>query len=395
VNPISFDPKKEKPLYVCANPSHTIRLKVKDLLINVNMQVNDSLIPILQREEQLRAEYAKHRQNIDQQKHFWKGKQQLESQLANLDKWASTQRWQIYAALKSPPMRCSAYKIDSTPNATYQKIEGCGAVADIKLKKVVESDVQQTQIKRKPEVKSTTEPEKLKGEAEKVETDAVPTMNRVEAPTTKAVNNNIEKNAEESRTQIVRTSDDQIGLEVLLNSEEFLKKLPIPKSNQLFLTIQLKGIKRSKQGKELEMIPVNYGVLPIEMNSTAQTIQISREKIIQSYWVKSKMFEIQPFLFENIASTKNNNWEFSIDWKDNQLVLSQSKNHISSPTIELKTGEIISDEEKMKGIALQTVKSLAIPSFYALDKLHKGLLHKFIFEIGFIMPNQPKLNAEV
>ena len=74
-----------------------------------------------------------------------KGQAIKNQRIRDLDNWAKTQRWQLFAVLPSYPLYCASDKVEG--NALPGKIAGCGAIAEMKIQIVVESDTHQTQIK--------------------------------------------------------------------------------------------------------------------------------------------------------------------------------------------------------------------------------------------------------
>ena len=156
--PVDYDSETQLIFWKCANPSHAIRLKYKDIIHHINQAALSALGPIRIKEEQLKAEYLR-RYNEIQARPDGFLKRDVPKKLNDihiLDEWAAKQRYLLYD-IKPLPARCAVYKEKpDTPNILEKK-DGCDAIVEASIRKVVDTDYKSTQIKRKTpsEIKPT------------------------------------------------------------------------------------------------------------------------------------------------------------------------------------------------------------------------------------------------
>ena len=389
VSQVLMDLKKEKPIFECANPAHKIQLKVRDLIIDVNAQITKSIKPIIEKENVLRVEYNKKLLELKNEKAILGKGQAIKNQrIRDLDNWAKTQRWQLFAVLPSYPLYCASYKVEG--NALPSKIAGCGAIAEMKIQIVVESDTHQTQIKAR--VNAGNNVETFRPSVEIQEQLQI----EHETPGTAEIagaENRISGNSLLQRIGIIENDSDlaeRLHINNLGDPESVFGAIPTDSNNQFYLRINIYGLQSNLQSSEINRIPVNFGVIPVSLSANANQIRIGKETFIQAQWNNSEFFSVQPLIFENIASLKENGAEFVIQNNQNTLVLKKSPTRLNNHKIQYLDKDQIdnSDQFDEDGVPLKEIKAIEMQEYYPLEKMQNGYFYKFMFEIKFQVPDQ-------
>lgn len=401
---ITMDMKKQKPLYNCANPSHGIRLKLKDLITENNLIIAESMKAIKQKDFLLRQEYEKRLKEIDNIKGLGKNSQK-NAMLAQLEKWGITQRWQIYAVLRLSPIRCAVYKDDlKQPTSLSQKTSGCGAIAEIKIRKTLETDNQQTVIKRKT---TTPSADSLNEETSSIPDRPMPEglLEALSAITGTPLGHTSQPVIAQAtsgdsalNTSMIQPTPDvstpiPMKVQELSPAEGFFSKLPPLASNQLYIKFELIALSKDIDKNIFKEQSVNYGVLPIQLSSKATSLRIGRESLLQAFWTNPELFETQPFIFDNINPLSSQGSEMILQWQNNELLLYESPQRLNRAILELNTKNLTESFSLKTGINPKWIRKIRWDCRYALDKIRFDIPMRYAIYISFQLPE--KLTMEV
>ena len=172
--------------------------------------------------------------------------------------------------------------------------------------------------------------------------------------------------------------------------ESVFGAIPTDSNNQFYLRINIYGLQSNLQSSEINRIPVNFGVIPVSLSANANQIRIGKETFIQAQWNNSEFFSVQPLIFENIASLKENGAEFVIQNNQNTLVLKKSPTRLNNHKIQYLDKDQIDNSDQLDedGVPLKEIKAIEMQEYYPLEKMQNGYFYKFMFEIKFQVPDQ-------
>jgi hypothetical protein len=376
--PVEYDSKTQKIFYKCANPAHNIRLKFRDVFVYNNKAADADLLPIRQREQVLIQQYQQKQQEIKSRNLglLKRGAQQQAIDLKMLDQWANQERFKLY---DMPPraIRCAVFKENPTKPNDFDRVDGCDAVVEINIKKVLDSDTKSTQIKRKvvepPPIPSTSVTSPPAAVASEI--PAEPVTISTDAPNIQPLQSII-SNPGLIAQDIIRLGEDAFNLIT-------------PEPNLLKLKIEL-FVLQGNESQQWSYIPVNTGVGSIKITKDAKKFRFGREFLVKSLWSNPDFFTRFPFIFDNIGSVKEKKPVFEISLQNSQLILTPASESITelfgdAPKIEDgKTTWVNSINQSLK---LVDGSVIFCGGYYALDKERLEYPHRFLFKISFQFPN--------
>jgi hypothetical protein len=428
--PIEFDSEVEKIFYKCANPNHGIRLKLRDILVHNNNIVTGRFGPIKKKEASLFAQYNQKKAEINAQSDGFLGKnfQNKQRALQNLDLWAKNERFKLYD-MSPLPARCALYKEDPKNPKELIKTDGCDAIVELNIRRVVDTDTKSTQIKRKPT--STPAPASSTAPAPTVSTSSTIPNSPVVSPTLpinteqtppivspelgpipEVMSSAITTPTSESESHPLasNSTDDQINLtdqvemsETIADSplttmilrpspivEEVVTKIVKPFNNLELPSDKFIGkivLNSINEKGGYHITPLNYGLISIALNKSARQIRFGRQTLLQAYWSNPEFFAKQPYLFDNITPITPQSAQFKIEWRDDGFYIIPEMNAFNKITRKTQTGEI---EVISQPTILNPTDSIEILTYYALDKQTIDIPHQFLFQISFQIPNNIK-----
>jgi predicted nucleic acid-binding Zn-ribbon protein len=134
VHQINYDPEKQKVTYKCANPSHGIRLKLQDIILENNAKIHAQITVIKKKEQELEKLYMQelHEFETSPKKKFML--KNIEKRKKEIDLQAKEKRKNLFLGLEAKALRCVVYKRGKGKTRTKTK-DGCNAIAIVKIRK--------------------------------------------------------------------------------------------------------------------------------------------------------------------------------------------------------------------------------------------------------------------
>jgi len=398
-----WDSSTNRIIYQCSNPKHGIRLKLRDLITDHNQKV-DEHVKTIQKEEkklqnhyeiQLQAFLKKNNTGILQKQWFRLQRKPTptELELQKLNAWAFEERRKLYTRLHPIALRCAVYKeqIDGPHTKLIKTGVGCGALAKIKIKRVVIAP-DGTIIDSEPKQHSTTAQE----QSEINFAESFP-----QTSTQGQSDNMLSVDHESIFTQIIRAptniseEQEKKGENTPLKSqfeselpsiEEIQRDLPSLEKNQAYFVIIL-GTKK-KASPRLSLF--NYGILPIVFpseNSEEKEIKIGKEQIVSAYWRNSENILSNPHLFENILPNSNGIFHFIIMREHDKYYF--IPNSLGFP-ISIRIPDDTSFQEATNKTEIGNKTEIQIPGYFSLSAKNPEGLQELQFRLIFLAPNSKK-----
>jgi hypothetical protein len=404
LNPIDFDSEKQKAIYKCANPSHLIPLKIRSLILENNAIIQKEMTLIQEQEKELEKLYNRKMRELEVSEKKIKAKEK-EKRKKQYYIEAKENRKKLFLKLTPKPLRCVVYKFGKA-NMVTRTNDGCNAIAHIKIRKDVVSYNQGTFIDRAPsESKPASIPEPKIVEEKKINASipfsspdfsALPKLeseskSSIISPSLLETKEGVENKGEKSiepeipttellPSPIVVQEERTEPLPKLPPQEEIFGKLPELKENQLYIKIVLMVSNKGDMKAEKEFIPVNYGVIPIEMDSDTDQYSLGQENLLSAYWFDAEIFQKMPLMFNNFTKSSKNSSQICLQKHPDGLALVPGENSIN------QTSVILDDQQEnilITPTLIKTIQYALIRGYYSFDKESDEKYHNIQIKIYF------------
>ncbi|MCF2138912.1 MAG: hypothetical protein K9W44_02500 [Candidatus Lokiarchaeota archaeon] len=412
LEPLHWDSSANRIIYQCANPNHGIRLKLRDLIANNNNIIDEKIkqIQIAEVDLQKRYQIQLHAINnefsggaLKKQWHKLQGKlTPQELKIKQLNNWAFQERKKLYTDLYPLGLRCAVFQ--EQPGDLHPILiktsDGCGALAQIKIKKVVIAP-DGTIIDSEPKI--------IQEPAEDKQEDDFSTISNQDQQI-----NRLDQNHESIFTTILRMPsqeiDDNINniktdeksdlenatsveaelesiesqeLAVISLTDEILEDLPTLQPNQVFLIVFLMGRKKSEKNFHL----LNHGIMPLEFSSDDEEpvkILVGKEHFIGMYWKNLDVLSLKPYYFENILPIGEKTFHFAVIKEKLDFFVEPNSLNFE---LSIKNKDSPIPIQVTKKMPLQNYSELQFSGYYSMLESNPDEYHELQFKIIFIKSN--------
>ncbi|MHA1674408.1 MAG: hypothetical protein ACTSYI_12375 [Promethearchaeota archaeon] len=359
--------------YQCSNPNHGIRLKLRDLIERNNQLIDQQIIVINSKEQDLIKTYEEQEEFLkaNKESNFLKEKfaklkrkpTKFANKLQELNNWALVERKKLYTTFHPLGLRCAVFKEQKSENFTnlVNTGDGCEALTKIKVNKVVIAP-DGTVIDKEP-VKTMDESQQ---------------DNQVFVTPFSLVDSLQNQKHVSAFAQIIDYphNKDEIKLRSLDN--ETIEKIPsagIPEllPHQVILHIDI----FIQPQKNDQYICINRGIIPLEFSQPDSKIYIGKEHFLAAYWSDPNAFQLYPFIFDNIISVLENKFHFGLERTEKAFYLIPNSEKFNNPVIHNLD---LSSSKISEKIELKAPKKFSLIGYYPIDQENSEKIHKIQFQ---------------
>ncbi|MHA1519371.1 MAG: hypothetical protein ACTSRK_04235 [Promethearchaeota archaeon] len=356
--------------YQCANPNHGIRLKIRDLIERNNQLIDQQIVSINKKEQDLIKTYKEQEDFLKANKEskFLENLAKLRNKqtkygnkLQELNNWALEERKKLYNIFHPLGLRCAVFKEQISDNSKFlmNTGDGCEALAKIKINKVVIAP-DGTIIDKEPEkTVEKSQPGKL---AYITPYSLVNSLQNHVSAFSKIINHPNGKNDIK-----IKPLDNEIFVKNLF--PEIPELLPHQVVLQVSLLVQ--------QHQNDQYVCINKGIIPLEFSPPVSKIYLGKEHLLATYWTDPEAFQSYPFLFDNIMSIHENQFHFGLERTETNFFLIPNSENFNNPVI---FHHDLSSSVVSEKIELQTPIKFALSGFYPIDQENTKNIHKIQFQ---------------
>ncbi len=407
VHPLLWDPTTKKLVFSCANPSHGIRLKIRDLIANINQEIETKILKIKTAEEELQKQYLQKRKEITAKYRQAGIKEKLklriqqfqtqvteEVEIASLNQWALIERRKLYLNLHSNPLRCCVYhQVEGNQEGKLQKTnQGCNSLAKVRMMKIVSETMNTVLQPPSPKEQIINTQSHISDSPSSNLTNSTQNYIQTGKDWRKTMVPLIDEHQESIFTTILRPQDTPVSsLPDLSHDSEispkltpddvfesrkkiFYESLPKLQDFQIYLHIALIGFNQNQQDRIL-----NYGVLPMEFSPSTQRIGITRDIILHAYWADPKFFKEFPLIFENFLATEQGSQFYITDVNMESISIQSNEKAINTILRETPDINSIQNFRDIFGEGHYSAP-IFIQCYYPLRAQHLKSYNQFLFQ---------------